>query len=254
MKMDGVVMKLILSKLRKAVQDFNMIQEGDNIAVGLSGGKDSTLLLYALSLYKRFSPQKFNLCAITISMGIEGYDPSPLIDFCNKIGVELKIVETQIGEIIFDVRKEKNPCSLCANMRRGVLNDTAKEMGCNKVALGHHADDAIETFLMSLFIEGRLNSFSPVVYLSRKDLHVIRPFVYAKEKEVIAAAKTNEIPIVKNPCPANGYTKRQYMKDLINDIKKDIPQAPDNILGALMNIEELNIWDKEQIKKICENK
>jgi tRNA 2-thiocytidine biosynthesis protein TtcA len=241
----------IVGKLRKAVQDFNMIQNGDKIAVGLSGGKDSTLLLLALKHYQRFSPQKFDLCAITISMGLEGYDPSPLINLCKEIDVEYKIVETEIGSILFDVRKEKNPCSLCANMRRGILHDTAKEMGCNKVALGHHSNDVAETFLMSLFIEGRLNTFSPIIHLSKKDLYLIRPFVYVGEEEIKGAIKKLQIPIVKNPCPANGYTKRQYMKELIRNLNYDLPDVRDRILGAIMNTEQLNIWDKEKIRQIC---
>lgn len=245
-------MKQILSKLRRAIQDFNMIQDGDKIAVGLSGGKDSTLLLLALNQYRKFSPQKFELCAVTISMGLEGYDPSPLVELCKKENIPYKIIDTQIGEILFNVRKEKNPCSLCAKMRRGVLHDAAKELGCNKVALGHHSNDAIETFLMSLLYEGRINTFSPVTYLSIKDLYLIRPMIYVCEKDIIGTVNKLNLPIVKNPCPANGHTQRQYMKDLVKQIKLDIPQAEDNILGALMNVEQLNIWDKTRISKICD--
>lgn len=246
-------MKRILGKLRKAATDFNMIQDGDKIAVGLSGGKDSTMLLKALKMYQKFSKEKFELYAITIDMGLEGYNPQPLIDFCNELDVPYKIVPTQIGDILFNVRKEKNPCSLCANMRRGILHDTAKELGCNKVALGHHLNDVIETFLLSLFYEARLNTFSPVTYLSRKDLYLIRPFIYVYEKEIIGEVNKLALPIVKNPCPANGETKREYMKNLIKQIEHDIPFAKDNIIGAIQNIEQLNIWDKEKIRLICGN-
>lgn len=247
-------MKQILGKLRKAATDFNMIQDGDKIAVGVSGGKDSNLLLKALKMYQRFANEKFELFAITIDMGFENYDPTPLIKYCEELGVPHKIVHTQIGEILFEIRKEKNPCSLCANMRRGILHDTAKELGCNKVALGHHLNDAIETFLLSMFYEGRLNTFSPVTYLSRKDIYLIRPFVYVYEKEIIGACNKFNIPVVKNPCPANGETKRQYIKDLIKQIEHDIPFVKDNILGAIMNTEQLNIWDKDRIQKICGSK
>lgn len=243
-------MKQILGKLRRADTDFDMILPGDKVAVGLSGGKDSVLLLYALSLYRRFSTNKFDLCAITVNMGLEGYDPSPLVELCKKLDVPYEIVDTQIGKILFDVRKEKNPCSLCANMRRGALHNMAIEMGCTRVALGHHRDDAIETLLMSLFYEGRINTFSPVTYLSKANIHLIRPFVYISEKEVIGEAKKLNLPIVKNPCPANGYTKRQYSKELIKTIEKDIPDVDDHILSAILNIEQLNIWDREEIKKI----
>lgn len=244
-------MKQILGKLRRAATDFNMIQNGDKIAVGVSGGKDSNLLLKALKMYQRFSNEKFDIVAITIDMGFKEYNPKPLIEYFNELDVEFKIVPTQIGEILFDVRKEKNPCSLCANMRRGILHDTAKELGCNKVALGHHLNDAIETFLLSLFYEARLNTFSPVTYLSRKDLYLIRPFVYVYEKEIIGACNKYNIPVIKNPCPANGETKRQYMKNLIKQIEHDIPFVKDNILNAITNIEQLNLWDKEKISKIC---
>lgn len=243
-------MKRILGKLRRAVEEYNMIQDGDKIAVGLSGGKDSTMLLKALKLYQRFSNEKFELYAITIDMGLEGYDPTPLIEFCKGIDVPYKIIPTQIGDILFNIRKEKNPCSLCANMRRGILHDAAKELGCNKVALGHHLNDVIETFMLSLFYEGRLNTFSPVTYLSRKDLFLIRPFIYVYEKEIIGEVKKQNILIVKNPCPANGETKRQYMKELIKTIEHDIPFVKDNILGAIENVEQLNIWDKDKIRNI----
>lgn len=243
-------MKQILGKLRRADSDFSMIMPGDRVAVGLSGGKDSVLLLNALSRYRRFSTNKFELCAITVDLGLEGYDPSPLVELCEKLEVPYRIVSTQIGKILFDVRKEKNPCSLCANMRRGALHNTAIEMGCTRVALAHHRDDAIETLLMSLFYEGRINTFSPVTYLSKANLHIIRPFVYVSEKEVIGEVKKQNLPIVKNPCPANGFTKRQYAKELIKTIEKDIPDVDGHLLSSILNVEQLNIWNKEEIKKI----
>lgn len=252
--MDGVNLKKILGKLRRAVDDFNMIQDGDRIAVGLSGGKDSTLLLHALKNYQRFSPQKFDLCAITINMGLDNYDPSPLISMCRELDIEYKIVDTYIGKLLFDVRKEKNPCSLCANMRRGALHNTAKEMGVNKLALGHHMNDAVETMLLSMFYEGRISTFSPVTYLSRKDLYLIRPFIYIEEYEVKGAIKKYNLPVVKNPCPANGFTQREYIKDLLKKLHKDIPDLEQHILGAIMNVDQVNVWDKDAISKICGSK
>lgn len=247
-------MKQILGKLRRADSDFEMIQQGDRIAVGLSGGKDSVLLLYALKNYQRFSTNKFELCAITIDLGIEGYNPSPLIKLCEKIEVPLKIVKTQIGAIIFDVRKEKNPCSLCANMRRGALNNTAIDMGCTKVALAHHRDDVIETLLMSMFYEGRINTFSPVTHLTKTGLHLIRPFIYITEKEIIGEVRKLELPIVKNPCKANGFTKRQFIKEMIENIRKDINDVDEHLISSILNVEQLNIWDKDEIKKISRKK
>ncbi len=210
-------MKRILSTMRRAIQDYNMIDDGDKIAVGVSGGKDSLTLLAALAAYRRFSEHPFEVMGITINMGFEGVDYSPVADFCRKIGVEYVEKKTDIAEILFNVRKEKNPCSLCSRMRRGAVNDLAKEYACNKVALGHNNEDAIETFFLSLFYEGRLNCFSPVSYLSRRDLRVIRPLIYVAEGDIKGYARRENIPIVKNPCPMDGVSKRQEMKDFINE-------------------------------------
>lgn len=237
-------MKRILSKMRKAVQDFGMIRAGDKIAVGLSGGKDSLTLLTGLRQLKNFFPESFELCAITLTMGIGEFDAAPLVDFCRSIDVPCKVVDTQIGKIIFEARKEKNPCSLCANMRRGALNNSALELGCNKVALGHNRNDAIETLLMSMFFEGRVNTFSPVTYLDRKKLYVIRPLVYLDEKEILGHAGKYALPVTPNPCPACGHTKRQYVKELIRSIQKDIPDIKDRLLGCITNTGQVNLWEK----------
>jgi len=241
-------MKLILSKMRRAIQDFGMIKEGDRIAVGLSGGKDSLTLLTGLRRLQEFYPESFELCAITLTMGLEGFDAGPLVDFCSSIGVQYKIVDTQIGKIIFEARKEKNPCSLCANMRRGALNNSALELGCNKVALGHNRNDAVETLLMSMFFEGRVNTFSPVTYLDRKQLSVIRPLVYIDEKEIIGHARKYVLPVVPSPCPVCGHTKRQYVKELICSIQKEVPDIKDRLLGCITNIEQVNLWEKSGTK------
>ncbi len=210
-------MRKILSGMRRAIQDYNMISAGDRIAVGVSGGKDSLALLCAFSAYRRFSEVPFEVMGVTLNMGFEGVDYSSIKTLCDELDVEYVVKDTDIAEILFDVRKEKNPCSLCAKMRRGAVNDLAKEHGCNKVALGHHNEDVIETFFLSLFYEGRLNCFSPVTYLSRIDMDVIRPLIYVSEGDIKGFAKRENLPIVKNPCPMDGVSKRQEMKDFINE-------------------------------------
>lgn len=245
-------MKTILGCVRKADADFEMIAPGDKIAVGVSGGKDSLLLLYALSLYRKFSGKDFTLQAITLKLGLEPFDVSPIAEFCRKIDVPYTVIETEIAHVIFDVRKESNPCALCAKMRRGALHDAALEAGCNKVALGHHREDAIETLLMSLIFEGRLHTFHPNTYLSRKQITVIRPMVYAPEKHVIHVAKTLELPVVKNPCPADGHTRREEIKELIKTLSKTYPQLKDYMLSALQNKEQYGLWDQKQVGRPVE--
>lgn len=210
-------MRKILSTMRKAVEDYNMIAEGDKIAVGVSGGKDSLALLAALAAFRRFSPVSFELMGITVDMGFDGADFSAVRDFCDSLGIEYVCKKTDIAEIIFDIRKENRPCSLCAKMRRGALCDIAIENGCNKLALGHHSEDVIETFFLSLFYEGRINTFSPVTYLSRKNVYVIRPFIYTAEGDIRGYAKRGGLPVAKNPCPMDGVSKRQDMKAFINE-------------------------------------
>lgn len=210
-------MRKIVSAMRRAIQDYDMIKEGDKIAVGISGGKDSLALLCALAELKKFSPVSFDVVGITIDLGFDGTDYSPIYDFCKGLGVEYIVKKTNIAEIIFDVRKENRPCSLCSKMRRGAICDLAVEHGCNKVALGHHNEDVIETFFLSLFYEGRLYCFSPKSYLSRKDIFVIRPFIYVAEGDIKGYAKRAELPVVKNLCPMDGYSKREDMKNFINE-------------------------------------
>lgn len=241
-----MTMQKLLSKARKAIQDFDMIQENDKIAVGLSGGKDSLTLLHILKNYQKFSPQKFELIAITLNPG--GVDNSPLYKLCEELNIEFHEVQTDIKEIVFDIRKEKNPCSLCANLRRGALNGTAKELGCTKVALGHHKDDAIETFLMSMIYEGRVSCFSPKSTMDKQNITIIRPMIYIEEYMTKKATKEYNYPVIKNPCPADGLTKRQDIKELVAKLNKEIPGSKKNIFGALNNSEKLFIWDKEKIK------
>lgn len=231
-------MKHILGYARRAISDFGMIKSGDKVAVGLSGGKDSILTLLTLAELRRFYPEKFELIAITLDMGMDGFDVSPLRKLCEENGVEFFVEKTHIKEIVFDIRNEKSPCSLCANLRRGILYDTAKKLGCNKVALGHHMDDVMETFFMSLIYEGRTHTFLPITYLSRKDLYVIRPMVYTPESEIKHLVKKLDIQIVKNECPANGETKRQYVKELIRGIERENKGVRESVFGAIMRSEE----------------
>ena len=225
--------KRVLSFVRRAVDDYEMINEGDKIAVGVSAGKDSLTLLCAMADLRRFYPKKFELCAITVDMGFEGMDLSPIAKFCEELGVEYHVVPTQIYKIIFEVRKEKNPCSLCAKMRRGALYGYAKQIGCNKVAFGHHFDDVVETFMLNLFYEGRLGCFQPVTYLSNTDITLIRPMIYMPEKDVRYFASKTELPIVKSTCPADGNTEREEMKKLLASIEKTNKGLRYRIFGAI---------------------
>lgn len=226
-------MKRILSHMRRAIDDYNMIENGDKIAVGISGGKDSLALLSALASYRKFANKDFELMAITIDMGFKGMDFSPIEKFCKEFDVPYIIKKTQIAEVLFDIRKESNPCSLCAKMRRGALCELAKSQGCNKVALGHHNEDVIETFFLSLFYEGRLNSFAPVTYLSRVDMKVIRPLIYVPEGDIKGYTNRTALPVVKNLCPMDGHSKRQDMKDFINDKNKDDHHFKTRIMHAI---------------------
>ena len=234
----------MLSVMRKGISKYNLIADGDRIAVGVSGGKDSVALLKLLAEYRRFSPERFSLVAISIDLNFNNNptDFSPIAKLCEELDVPYFVEKTDIGQIVFDVRKETNPCALCSKMRKGALHSLAKEKGCNKVALGHHADDVIDTFLLSLFYEGRLSTFAPKSYLDKIDLTLIRPLVMVKEMNVVAYSKT--LPIVKSCCPANKLTKREDVKDKVKEIAKDIPNIRDMIFTALTNTERYNLFDK----------
>ena len=238
-------MKTVLGCIRRADQDFDMIATGDRIAIGVSGGKDSLLLLQALALYRKFSHKQFSLEALTLKMGLEPFDTAPIASLCERLEVPYTAIDTDIAEILFVHRKESNPCALCAKMRRGGLNELALEKGCRKLALGHHREDVIETLLMSLLFEGRLHTFHPVTYLSRTGMTVIRPMVYLPEKHVIHMAKELRLPVVHNPCPANGHTKRQEMKELLATLSKTYPEIRERMLHALQNKEQYGLWDKQ---------
>lgn len=223
----------LLGQIRRAIEDYDMIQDGDKVAVGVSGGKDSLTLLVALRQLQNFLPRKFELEAVTLTLGIGEFDLTPVKELCRRIGVNYTIEETLIGRIVFEERQEENPCSLCANLRRGALHNVAKNLGCNRVALAHHYDDVVETLLLSTFYEGRLHTFSPVTYLKRKELYLIRPLIYTQEKEVRGFVNSYGLTTVPNPCTANGKTKRQYIKDLIRDLNEDNRCVKQNIFGAI---------------------
>lgn len=211
----------ILSYVRRAVTDYDMIKEGDKVCVGVSAGKDSLTLLIALAELRRFYEKKFTLCAVTVDLGFGGADYSEIEEMCKRLDIEYKVVNTEIGKVVFDIRKEKSPCSLCAKMRRGALHAAAKEMGADSVALGHHFDDAVETFMLNLFYEGRLGCFSPVTYLSNTELYLIRPMLYVPEKAVKQLVNKVYLPVVESKCPANGNTERETMKLLLRQLEKD---------------------------------
>lgn len=228
-------MQKILGYMRKAIQEFDLIHDGDRICVGVSGGKDSVVLLQGLSLLRRFIGINYELVAVTLDPGFNGErgDYSAVAELCENSAIEYHVIPTQIGEIVFDVRKEPNPCSLCARMRRGALHDATLQFGCNKIALGHNYDDAVETFMMNLFTEGRIGCFSPISYLSRKKIHLIRPLVFAPEKEIRKAATKCELPIVKSKCPADGHTNRQSMKEFIAERERTDHGFKDRLFGAM---------------------
>ncbi len=224
----------MLTLVRKCVDDYNLIEDGDKIAVGISGGKDSVSLLIALKELQRFYPKKFEICAITVSLGLPNFDLTEIKDLCKKIDVEYEIVETQIGEIVFDVRQEKNPCSLCSKMRKGAIVDAAKKMGCNKLAYGHNRDDVIQTLFMSMFYAGKLHTFTPSTYLDGQDIYSIKPLIYVPEKDVIGFVNKYDVPVVKSPCTVDGYTKREEMKNFVKEQRQKYDKFDEKIFNAIV--------------------
>lgn len=220
--------------VRRCMEDYQMVSPGDRIAVGVSGGKDSLALLVLLSGLREY--MDFSLEAVTIDMGLPGMDFSPIGELCHRLDVPYQIVKTEIAPIIFDYRKEKNPCSMCAKMRRGALNEALLERGCTKIALGHHYDDAVETFLMSLIFEGRISCFQPVTYLDRTGITQIRPMLYLSEKNVSHFVEQMHLPVVENTCPADKHTKREEIKDLIYTLSATYPDLKERIFGAMQRL------------------
>lgn len=236
----------VLSEVRKAVDDYHMIAEGDKIAVGISGGKDSLILLYALSSLRRFYPHPFDLVAVTVDLGFANLDLTEIKKLCEKLEVTYTVVKTQIGQIVFEQRQENNPCALCAKMRKGALNEAMKQLGCNKIAYAHHMDDVVETMMLSLLYEGRFHTFSPVTYLDDTGLTVIRPLIYMKEADVIGFVRKYEVPVVKSPCPADGHTKREYVKQLLKQLNTENPGVKQRMFTAIQNgCDNLKEWNKD---------
>lgn len=223
----------LYSLTRQAIDCYHLIDSNDHIAVGVSGGKDSLTLLYALNGLKQFYPKPFDLTAITVDLGYQDFDLSPVKKLCKQLSVPYHIVNTEIGKIIFDIRKEPNPCALCAKMRKGALNAAAKELGCNKIAYAHHKDDLIETMLLSLIYEGRFYAFSPYTFLDRMELTVIRPMIFVSEADVTGFKNKYELPVCKNPCPVDGYTKREYVKQLIKKLVNENPGVKERMFRAI---------------------
>jgi len=237
-------MRKILSLMRKAVENYKMILNGDNVFVGLSGGKDSILLLTALHEFQRFDGVDFNLSAIHIDTGFKKQNKDEfdnMMDYVETLNIPLHVVKTDIEEII-KIRHETSPCSLCAKMRRGALNNKINELGGGKLALGHNADDVAETFIMSLFFEGRLSCFQPISYMSRSDITLIRPFIYIKEKQIENTVNKLNLPILTSGCKYNKKTMREYTKGFLNAISKDFPLAKERILSAIYHPERNNLW------------
>lgn len=231
-------LRRLLSYARRACDDYNMISDGDTVAVGVSAGKDSLSLLCTLAEMRRFYPKKFELIAITVDMkfddiGGRASDYSQIKELCGRLGVKYVVEPSNIAKIVFDIRKEPNPCSLCANLRRGAVNDAAKRLGANKVALGHHFDDAVETFMLNLFYEGRIGCFSPVTYLDRTDITVIRPLVYAPEKDIRYFANSFTLPVIESECPADKHTEREQMKTLLSTLERENRGLRHRIFGAM---------------------
>ncbi len=225
----------LYSLTRKAIDDYKMIENGDKIAVGISGGKDSLTLLYALAGLKRFYPKHFELEAITVNAGYEGFDLSGVRKLCEELDVNYTVVDTEIAKIVFDIRKESNPCSLCAKLRKGAFNDMAIKLGCNKIAYAHHKDDVIETAMMSLIFEGHFYCFPPVTLLDKTKLTLIRPLIYVEECDVVGFRNKYSLPVAVNPCPADGTTKREYVKQLVKKLEKDNPGFKERMFAAVSN-------------------
>jgi tRNA 2-thiocytidine biosynthesis protein TtcA len=238
-------MKTTLGRIRRADQDFHLIDPGDRIAVGVSGGKDSLLMLYALSMYRRVRKGDFTLHAVMLTAGPTPPDTSEIEAFCARLDVPVTVRYTDLYQIIFEMRNDRSPCPLCAKMRRAMLCDVSKQLGCNKLALGHHREDVLETLLMSLIFEGRFHTFHPKTYMSRTGITVIRPIVYMPEKEVIHLRRQLNLPVLVNNCPANGHTKRQEMKELIQELSRRYPHLQENMLSALKNDGQYALWEKE---------
>ena len=241
-------MKRVLGSIRRADERYHMIEDGDKICIGVSGGKDSLLLMEAMKLYQRFSYTKFEVIAVMLDLGLKQQDVSRIQAFAERIGIDFEVVYTDIGKVVFEYRDERSPCALCAKLRRGALNNYAVDHGCNKVALGHNRDDVMQTFFMSMLYEGRISTFAPVTYLSRKDVTVIRPLVFLPEKHALSIARAHELPILPPNCDIAGHTKREEAKNLVKHITKLVPDFEEKFMHALSTTETYGLWDRLRLK------
>lgn len=230
-----IKLQQVLSYVRRAIDDFNMIEDGDKIAVGISGGKDSLTLLYALCELRRFYPHPYELTAVTVDLGFDNLNTEGISELCKKLDVPYEVIKTDIAEIVFKERKESNPCSLCSKMRKGALNYFMKDKGYNKVAYAHHKDDVVETMMLSMIYEGRFHTFAPVTYLDKTQMTIIRPLIYMNEADVIGFVRAQNLPVVKSPCPADGNTRREYVKELLNSVNSDAPGVKRRMFTAVLN-------------------
>lgn len=241
-------MKRVLGAIRRADEKYAMIQNGDKVCIGVSGGKDSLLLMEAMKLYQRFSYTQFELCAVMLDLGLKEQDTSGLYALAQRVGIDFEVLPTDIGKVVFELRDERSPCALCAKLRRGALNTYAVEHGCNKVALGHNREDVIETFFMSLLYEARINTFAPVTYLSRRDVTVIRPLIFLSEKYALSVARQRELPILPPNCDVAGHTKREEAKQLVAHLCTLVPDFEEKFMHALSTTETYGLWDRMRLK------
>lgn len=245
--MKGDLMKKLLGNMRRTIQEYDMISDGDHVAVGLSGGKDSMALLYLLKRFQKFAPFNFDLEAITVDMGFNNFDLEAAKIFCGELDVPYTIVKTDIAKIVFEIREEKNPCALCANMRRGTLSDTMNKKGLNVLALGHHQDDALTTMFLNMLYSGKLNTLEYKSHLTRTDIHVIRPFMNSTEMDIKGLIKSEGIPVLKSPCPMDRHTKRESIGQLVKQIEKTVPHSRKSMVTAMRNEEQCNLFANKKV-------
>ncbi len=242
-------MKRVLGSIRRVDEKYHLIEDGDKICIGVSGGKDSLLLMRAMKLYQMFSKTKFDVCAVMLDLGLKYQNVQPIIDYAASIDIPFEVIRTEIGKVVFEYRAERSPCALCAKLRRGALNNAALARGCNKVALGHNREDVLETLLMSMLYEGRMNTFAPVTYLNRTGITVIRPLVYVPEKHCLSVARQLELPVLPANCDVAGSTKREEAKNLIQYLCKIVPDADVKLMHAITNTEKYGLWDRMRTKE-----
>ena len=240
-------MKRVLGSIRRADERYRMIEDGDRVCIGVSGGKDSLLLMEAMKLYQRFCYTRFDVCAVMLDLGLRQQDTSAIEAYAARIGMDFTVIHTDIGKVVFEYRQERSPCALCARLRRGALNTAAVERGCNKVALGHNREDVLETLFMSMLYEGRINTFAPVTHLSRRNVTVIRPLIFLPEKYALSVARQRELPILPPNCDIAGQTKREEARQLLQHLATLVPDIEQKLLHALIHTETYGLWDRMKL-------